>query len=78
MKEKGIVVFPNPTSNELNIELSQEITGKLVVYDAKGLEVINKRLTGDNMKVNVESLSKGVYYLKINGLNLKATKIIKL
>lgn len=79
MKENGFVVFPNPASDELNIELNKEITGKLVVYDAKGLEVLNKKFTGDNLKVNIESLSKGVYYLKINSLNLKAVnKIVKL
>ncbi|WKW46043.1 T9SS type A sorting domain-containing protein [Myroides sp. JBRI-B21084] len=55
-----ISVFPNPTTGVLNVELNDEIK-KIDVYDVSGKKVL---MTQKN-QFNLESLSNGIYLLKI-------------
>ncbi|MDF1698791.1 MAG: T9SS type A sorting domain-containing protein [Saprospiraceae bacterium] len=58
-----ISVFPNPTSNILNIQSISEII-KLEVFDFQGMLVLAKENFNRNGKLNVSSLSKGIYAVK--------------
>jgi Secretion system C-terminal sorting domain/Putative serine esterase (DUF676) len=66
-------IFPNPSSNVINISLFDEtlkpspqaqITAKL--YDINGLEKRSLSVTNNTATVNVSTLPKGIYVLKIN------------
>lgn len=59
---KTIVLYPNPTSDILNIETDQ-IIDKIEIYDAGGRLV--KKKEGRVASVDVSELSDGVYYVKI-------------
>lgn len=78
----GINVFPVPTSNYLKIK----ITGKnapgirLSLIDIYGNILIFQDIISDDMSINIESLSSGVYMLKVvdnNGKFLKSFRIVK-
>lgn len=55
-------VYPNPTSNFVNIR-SEEIVDRVELYNAIGQLVLEKRQM--TKKINVEGLKPGVYILKI-------------
>jgi len=59
-----ISIFPNPTNNYININnLPKEST--LYIYDLSGQILITEKLNILDNKINTSSLSKGVYYCKI-------------
>ena len=69
VSEKNVVsVYPNPVSNFLNISLAGEVSSKssFVLFDAKGLVVMEQALIKNPQAVDVSRLAKGFYLLKIN------------
>lgn len=58
-----IIIYPNPTNNDLNIEIPNRIDNQIVIYDATGKvteSFINKNLV---FSKDVSHLSNGVYYI---------------
>jgi hypothetical protein len=71
-------VWPNPTTDIVNIK--SKISGEVdyEVYDLKGSQLIKGSLDNGNGQVNVQHLQKGVYILKmINDDRSSVQKIIK-
>ncbi|MGV3630696.1 MAG: T9SS type A sorting domain-containing protein [Bacteroidota bacterium] len=60
--ENGIRIFPNPTQGELNIEISESFSYELL--DAKG-KLVTAGQHDKSLKLNVNSLADGLYYLQI-------------
>jgi len=65
-------IYPNPTKEYLNIDCSS--LESVSVYNILGKEL----LKGNNNRINVSSLSKGVYFIKVSdGINSSTKKFIK-
>lgn len=64
-KDLKFNIFPNPTKNEINIELQNDIKGKLVITNQLGQFVKELKINYNKLIVNVEELSPGIYYLNI-------------
>jgi hypothetical protein len=60
IKKSTINIYPNPVKSILNIKTDDKI--KIELYDEIGRKV--KNLSNSNV-INLENLSKGIYYLKI-------------
>lgn len=74
-----IALYPNPASSLVNIQSNYFLDNKIEigVYDQTGQIVIpNQRMSLETNEINfsVESLSSGVYYVKIQNDNLSTTK----
>lgn len=67
-------VYPNPVQNILNIQ-GQEKINSVTIIDVSGKIVKEQKSNNDTDKINLENLTSGTYYLKIN--DNKAQKIIK-
>ena len=76
-KTSKVKLYPNPTSNVLNIESLGTIQ-TISVYNVLGQEVINKALNSTSTSLDVSSLNSGIYVVKtmIDG-NVSSTKFIK-
>lgn len=62
----SITMYPNPTSDYLNIKgLTNETTFKIIDSLGRTIESGSVTLTAND--INVNSLSKGVYFLMLNG-----------
>lgn len=75
----AFVVFPNPVKSALNIS-SGDATSieKVTITDISGKTVLTKTLQTTNAAMDVSSLAKGVYFVKIStGNALKTLKFIK-
>lgn len=66
--------YPNPVHDILNIDYAQSIS-KVEVYNAVGQLVSVKYQTGVSTKVNMSTLSDGVYLIKLSSEN--STQIIR-
>ena len=65
--EKSITVFPNPVTTDLTIQIA---TGdyRVTIYSLLGTMMIDREISGTE-KINLQSLAKGVYILKIQDLD---------
>lgn len=74
-------IFPNPASHSLNILFKNEITSEIfiVLLDANGRAVLKENFQAANqVKLSLNHISTGIYFLKINSGNKYFTsKIIK-
>ena len=68
--QKGITIYPNPSSDYVFIEFDQEITD-LKILNIEG-RIIKKLRTVEY--INVSFLNKGIYFLKINDHFIKFIK----
>jgi endoglucanase len=76
----NLKVYPNPTSSELNIERNPEFIGNLnsIFYDTQGREVYRKTLQNNESKININNLSDGIYFVRVDSEGYTAKiKIIK-
>ncbi len=73
----NVKLYPNPTSNVLNIESLGAIQ-TISVYNVLGQEVINKALNSTSTSLDVSSLNSGIYVVKtvVDGVT-SSTKFIK-
>lgn len=62
-----IGIYPNPVSNELNINLAPSLQSVMtgVLYDATGRRLLQVQLRSGNNKINVSNLAKGIYTLSL-------------
>ena len=74
IKKSTINIYPNPVKSILNIKTDDKIK-TIELYDEIGRKV--KNLSKSNV-INLENLSKGIYYLKIQSEKSSSVeKIIK-
>jgi surface protein len=74
--KSSITLYPNPTSSILNIKVDANLTNQpYKISDALGKIVLKGKLNEGDTTINVEPLSKGIYYIKV--ANNKASKFIK-
>jgi len=59
-----INVYPNPASNYINVNTLQ--TGKLLILSQIGSIVYEGYVKRGNNRIDISSLSKGIYFIKVN------------
>ena len=70
----SVFIYPNPTKRILYIQGNQNPIS-ISIYNLLGKEVISKNGTN---KIDIHSLSKGVYFINVSdGVNLSTKKFIK-
>lgn len=76
-----ISVYPNPFSSQLTISCNDkaDIIGKTAsLYDVTGKLFITQKITSQKTSINVNNISSGMYFLKVEGVNtLIVFKLIK-
>jgi hypothetical protein len=76
----GISVFPNPANNILNVQMNEktDATVQLLISDLLGKPIMEEELSyvGQNksQQVDVSSLSKGIYMIRLTSGNKAMTR----
>ena len=72
-------IFPNPTSEVLNIRTSTFENVTYTLYDAQGKLVMQNILSAEQTPIQVSQLAPGSYLLTLNNetQNLKTFKLVK-
>jgi hypothetical protein len=78
---KSFSVYPNPATHLLNISINNVCNNnaKVSIYNISGQQIMNSNMNSNNIQLNIESLSKGIYFVNIineNGFN-KSVKFVK-
>jgi hypothetical protein len=70
-----VSIYPNPTSDVLNISTNSNDLSELIIKDITGKIVLNKNFN-NNIKVNTENYAKGIYLIAVkNNLGTVSEKI---
>ena len=62
--EDYIMVYPNPATSMLNINMDVH-PAELIIFDLNGRPLLHKNSTENSTVLNIENLSKGLYFLQI-------------
>lgn len=77
-KKQNMLVSPNPTEGEFQIDLPTQYLGeRVIIFDYSGKIVWSEIYKTLNQRFTISQLAAGVYFLKIGNQNQK-TKIIKI
>lgn len=79
MKTVEFSVFPNPSKDKVTVELSENTTGILALFDLNGKVIKNQQINGKTNSMDISSLSAGTYilYLVKDGVASAGVKIMK-
>ncbi len=76
--ENSILIFPNPATDFITINVSVNLIGSpYKIIDQLGRTVMNGKLTFESSTININQLSKGMYFLKVGNENQQSLKLIK-
>ncbi|SFE93223.1 zinc-dependent metalloprotease [Thermoflexibacter ruber] len=82
--DESLLIYPNPTSKELKINIDNHYKGKVQIRlkDMLGKEIneqiFEKQFTKQEVVLDLENLTKGVYFVEIqNGQGKQIKKIVK-
>jgi alpha-tubulin suppressor-like RCC1 family protein len=75
-EKNSLKLYPNPVLCFLNVKTDNNLINQpYTIIDGLGRVVINGKLNEVESSINVEQLSKGIYYLKVSGNNV--SKFVK-
>ena len=71
-------IYPNPSNDKIQIDFTENQNIKMQVYNMIGKCVLQKELNNMQNKIDISSLSKGIYEIKLIGSNWSAqSKLVK-
>lgn len=70
----ALEVYPNPASDVLAIQSSEEGQFNYQILSVTG-RILKQGQTSNGASINVSSLEKGVYFIRVNGSILKFSKL---
>ncbi|MDP3147259.1 MAG: T9SS type A sorting domain-containing protein [Bacteroidota bacterium] len=74
----GVLVYPNPNSGLFSIELNNGSIKNIEVMDVTGRIVLAKTSSNEKIDFNINTLSNGIYYVKIQSNNsVEVVKVVK-
>ena len=65
-KNQGISIYPNPTTNIINIKVENQIIEAVGIFNLLGKEVLrfsNKEIKANS--INISMLTNGIYVIKV-------------
>ena len=72
-----ISVFPNPSSGIFNIQLKNNLSANVQVYNSIGEEILGETMNQNKSAINLSDKSSGIYFIKINSAKgLQTEKVL--
>lgn len=66
-EEIGFMLFPNPTTGEIIIEIEKEnLLAEIQIFNAIGQDVFSQKISDSRIKLDLENQAKGIYFLQFN------------
>ena len=64
-ENQELSIYPNPFSNELNIDLPEEVSSHITILDLNGRILMSFSSSKREIKIDVDDFAEGVYFLKM-------------
>ncbi|MBL4593040.1 MAG: S8 family peptidase [Flavobacteriales bacterium] len=69
--DAGFSIYPNPTSGQLTIEFENDEIESIAVINLLGEIVLDKKVNGRQLKLDITNFAEGVYYIRLRSKNNK-------
>lgn len=73
--EKGIIIYPNPASDYININLNGISADKIEFCDITGKVILSQIIAKEHNQIHIGDLKPGMYLLKIYNKNQNVTTL---
>lgn len=73
-KENQALIYPNPVSTYINIELEDQIEAKVTLLDLNGRTLQYTKIDINKSIIDISNLSAGVYFIQIGFNNFTTLK----
>ena len=76
---KGLKIYPNPVKDQLHIDLPDDMTYEVHIFDITGKEIFTNRIENNHQaQYNVSNFKTGIYLLVIIDRKNKQSATVKL
>ena len=76
--KNAISIFPNPTTNQINVKVDYNIIGAAYnLYSNLGIAVFSGTINNENTLIEMENLPGGIYMLSVGNSSKQIFKVIK-
>jgi hypothetical protein len=58
-------MFPNPTSDFLNVKIQEGEIEQILLYNLNGKKVLSKKINKEQSIIDTQNLIRGIYFIKI-------------
>jgi hypothetical protein len=70
--------YPNPAANQITLKVDNQLLGSIyTICDNTGKSVLNGNILSEQSVIDLEYLSKGIYFLSIGENFERTVKVIK-
>ncbi len=78
IKYSDFIVYPNPVTDKLNIQLNNDGSSEIILYDLLSRKLLQQTFT-NSTTINTEQLAKGMYLYEVRNKNgiIRNGKVIK-
>lgn len=66
---QGVNIYPNPVASLIYIELEKQNYNTIKIVNNLGQELLSKTITNLRTQLNINSLSKGIYFIELSNTN---------
>jgi uncharacterized repeat protein (TIGR01451 family) len=78
-KKQTVEIFPNPATDELTIKMDNGAYASFIIANDIGQVMVQQQLSTAQTRVNIKSLSPGLYYITLKGDNgTTVRKLVKM
>ena len=77
LTDKTVNIYPNPTNGQVNIVIPAGVEAEMIIYDFTG-KIVERSTVFGREKLNLQSLNKGVYFVKFTDTKQGATIVKRL
>ncbi len=60
-----VIVYPNPTSDILNVSFMKNVSGIISLCDLQGRIILTQNISGTENSISLSTISAGIYFVKI-------------
>jgi hypothetical protein len=79
--KRTIIIYPNPSSTTITVELSRTLTIKnaiLTINTMSGQQLITRQITEPKTQIDISNLPQGVYFVRLtNDRTVEIGKFVK-
>jgi hypothetical protein len=73
-----VTVFPNPTTDFINLKFSLISDYQIELFDITGRKLETQEFSSDTSKINMNSFASGVYFINIKDITNNQFKVIRI
>ncbi len=76
LNTRQIKVYPNPTKDFIQISAESNDLLRCSIFDGNGQLVMQKLIQGEQEQMDLQSLPRGIYLLRLQGQELRAVQVL--